>query len=530
MRTLARLSLLTLLATLLVALAPTVDAQTPQRGGTLIHGIDSNPETLLPALSTGGVTWATGCKIFNGLVYLDKQVRPQPELADSWSVSKDRRQITFKLRQGVTWHDGKPFSSADVRFTFTEVLAKFHPATKSAFATVASVEAPDPQTVVVKFKEPYGPFLQHMTCQYGAIVPQHIYGGSDILKNPRGSDNPVGTGPFMFREYVRGSHITYVRNPNYFRKDLPYLDRVVSKIIPDSSARTLALESGEVDYINSFMLPKEQVPQLMKNPNLQTVQETDLPGNYLLFFNTRLKSLESPKVRHALAMGINREQIIQQAFFGLGSVGRSAVSHALSWAYNPKIDYRKLFPYDPARANQLLDEAGFRRGAGGVRFSISMVYQSAFTALDPIAQILRSNWRDIGVDLQLQPVERQLMIEKVFTKPDFGVTSIPYTTGGDPAIGVVRAYITADKTVRPFTNPTGYSNKEVDSLAAQGQATLEVAERAKFYYEFQEIAARDLPVLNLVDRPEVDVASKKVHGLWQRAVPYDGWEYIWMSK
>lgn len=292
MRTLARLALITLVAMFLLALSPAADAQAPQRGGTLIHGIDSNPETLLPALSTGGVTWATGCKIFNGLVYLDKQVRPQPELADSWTVSKDRKQITF----------------------------------------------------------------------------------------------------------------------------------------------------------------------------------------------------------------------------------------------NPKIDYRKLFPYDPARANRLLDEAGVRRGAGGARFPISMVYQSAFTALEPIAQILRSNWRDIGVDLQLQPVERQLMIEKVFTNPDFGVTSIPCTTGGDPAIGVVRAYITAGKPVRPFTNPTGYSNKEVDGLAAQGQATLEVSERAKFYHEFQEIVARDLPVLNLVDRPEVDVASKKVHGLWQRAVPYDGWEYFWMSK
>jgi peptide/nickel transport system substrate-binding protein len=528
MNTMKTLSLIVVAVALGVAAG--AGAQEPQRGGTLIHAIDSNPETLVPALTTAGVTWATGCKIFNGLVYMDRQYRPQPELAESWTVSRDGKQIIFKLRQGIQWHDGKPFTSADVHFTFTEVLPKYHPATRPAFQHVAAVEAPDASTVVVKFKEPYAPFLTHMMCQYGAIVPKHIYAGTDILKNPRNTDNPVGTGPFMFKEWQRGSHIVYVRNPNYWRKGLPYLDRVISKIIPDQSARALALETGEVDFINSFMLPKDQVPQLAKNANLQSKQDVDLPGNYMLFFNTRVKPLDQAKARQALTVGLNREQIIQQAFFGLGGSGRSAVSQALAWAYNPKIDYRKMYAFDPARANQMLDEAGLKRGAGGTRFAISMVYQPAFTALEPIAQIIRSNWRDLGVDVQLQPVERQIMIDKVFNTSEFGITVIPYTTGGDPAIGVVRSYVTAAKPVRPFTNPTGYSNPEVDRLARLGASTLDLEERAKHYFQIQEIVAQDLPAVNIVDRPEVDVASKKARGLWQRAVPYDGWEFIWMSK
>lgn len=525
-------SIVTTAAIVALAFGPVAGAraQEPQRGGTLVHAIDSNPETLVPAMTTAGVTWATGCKLFNGLVYLDRQYRPQPELAESWTVSKDGRQITFKLRQGVQWHDGKPFTSADVHFSFTEVHAKYHPATRTAFQNVAAVEAPDASTVVVRFKEPYAPFLTHMLCQYGAIVPKHVYAGTEILKNPRNTDGPIGTGPFMFKEWVRGSHIGYVRNPGYWRKGLPYLDRVISKIVPDPSARALALETGEVDYINSFMLSKDQVPQLAKRPGLQSRQDVDLPGNYVLFYNTRVKPLDQVKVRQALMVGLGREQIIQQAFFGLGSVGRSAVSHSLGWAHNPQVDYRKMYPFDPARANRMLDESGLPRGAGGVRFAITMVYQPAYTALEPIAQIIRSHWRDLGVDVQLQPVERQVMLDKIFNQSAFGITVIPYTTGGDPAIGVVRSYVTAATPVRPFTNPTGYSNPEVDRLAKAGASTLDLEERAKHYVRLQEIVARDLPAVNLVDRPEVDVASRKVQGLWQRAVPYDGWEFLWMSK
>jgi peptide/nickel transport system substrate-binding protein len=178
----------------------------------------------------------------------------------------------------------------------------------------------------------------------------------------------------------------------------------------------------------------------------------------------------------------------------------------------------------------MLDESGLARGAGGVRFARTMVYQPAYTALEPIAQILRSHWRDLGVDVQLQPVERQVMLDKNFNQSAFGITVIPYTTGGDPAIGVVRSYVTATTPVRPFTNPTGYSNPEVDRLAKAGASTLDLEERAKHYVRLQEIVARDLPAVNLVDRPEVDVASRKVQGLWQRAVPYDGWEFLWMSK
>ena len=231
-------------------------SETPRHGGTMVFAIGANPETLNPAVTTGVEALGVACKMFNGLVYLDRDWNPQPELARSWTVSKDGLRITFSLQPNVKWHDGQAFSSADVKFTMEEVLAKFHPRTRLAFVNVEAVDAPDPLTVVVRFKKAYAPFLHQMTCQEAAILPRHLYQGTDVLKNPRNSDAPIGTGPFKWGRWVRGDFIEMVRNDQYFRPGLPYLDKMIAKITPDAPARVLALEAGDVDYIQSFFLLK----------------------------------------------------------------------------------------------------------------------------------------------------------------------------------------------------------------------------------------------------------------------------------
>ncbi len=234
--------------------------------------------------------------------------------------------------------------------------------------------------MVVAFSKPYAPFLHQMTCQEGAIIPKHLYEGTEILKNPHNTDRPIGTGPFRWKEWVRGSHITMERNPDYFRPGLPYLDRMIAKIIPDQAARTLALEAGEVDFIQSYFLPKERVQQLAKLPALQMMQDTDQPGNFLLFFNMRNKPLDDPRVRQALATALDRQLMVDQVLFGLGTVGRSAIHRAYGWAAAQDVDYAKLYAYDPARAKRMLDEAGYRE-KGGPRFSILMRITELFQVL-----------------------------------------------------------------------------------------------------------------------------------------------------
>lgn len=514
------------LGTLALAAGRAPAQEAPRYGGTFVFAIGANPETLNPAITTGVEALAVACKMFNGLVYLDRDWNPQPELAAAWTVARDGLRIVFKLQPNVRWHDGKPFTAADVKFTMEEVLAKFHPRTRLAFANVEGVDAPDPLTVVVRFKNAYAPFLQQMTCQEAAILPKHLYEGGDILKHPRNNDQPIGTGPFRWGRWVRGDFIELTRNDQYFRPGLPYLDKMVAKIMPDASARVLALEAGEVDYLQSFFLLKQEVARLRQNSAVQVKQDTDLPGNFLLFFNTQRKPLDDRRVRQALAMGLNRRQVLEQAVFGLGAVGRSAIHVNLKWAYNPAVDYTKLYPYDPARANALLDQAGHRRGADGTRFRLRLVYNVAQAGFGAMAEIARNNWKALGVEVSAEPVEFQVTLDKVFAKRDYDVSLQPYTTAGDPAIGIARAYVTMNEG-RPFTNPTGYSNPKVDELFTQAATVPAREERRKLYFEVQRIIAEDLPTLNLIDRTEADAASAKFRGLWQSAEPYDEWDRVW---
>ena len=515
--------------TVVVASAAAGAQEAPKRGGTLVFAIGANPETLNPAVTTGVEALAVACKMFNGLVYLDRDWNPQPELARAWTVARDGLRITFSLAPNVTWHDGKPFSSADVKFTMEEVLAKLHPRTRLAFANVEGVDAPDPLTVVVRFRKAYAPFMQQMTCQEAAILPKHLFEGTDVLKNPHASDHPIGTGPFKWGRWVRGDFIEMVRNDRYFRAGMPYLDKVVAKVMPDAASRVLALESGDVDYIQSFFLLKQEVARLRKDANLQVKQDTDLPGNFLLFFNTRNKPLDDKRVRQALTMGLNRGQLLEQAVFGLGSVGKSAIHVGLRWAYDPAVDYTKRYPYDAARANALLDEAGHRRGGDGTRFRLRLVYNAAQAGFQAMAEIARDNWKALGVDVALEPAEFQVVLQKVFSKPDYDVSLQPYTTAGDPAIGIARAYVTMNEG-RPFTNPTGYSNPKLDELLARAATVPARDERRKLYSEAQRIIADDLPTLNLIDRTEVDAARAGLRGLWQSAEPYDEWDRVWWMQ
>ena len=192
------------------------------------------------------------------------------------------------------------------------------------------------------------------------------------------------------------------------------------------------------------------------------------------------------------------------------------------------MDYHKLYPYDPARAGRLLDEAGYSRGAGSVRFKLRLLFTAAQAAFLPMADIIRSNLQEIGVQVVLEPTDAQVTTDRAFTKFDFDLTLQPYTTAGDPAIGISRVYVT-NEAKRPFTNPTGYSNARVDELFARGASLLLQEERRRPYFEVQKILADDLPTLVLVERVEVDAASAKFKGLWVSSQPYDQWDRVWWT-
>ncbi|HSC70752.1 MAG TPA: ABC transporter substrate-binding protein, partial [Candidatus Methylomirabilis sp.] len=221
----------------------------PKYGGTFVVAIVNDPTTLNPATSSDFYVKIISGTVFDTLVNLDFNLTPVPRLATSWDVSKDGLTYTFHLAK-ATWHDGKPLTSEDVKFTVEQVLGPYHPSGAQYKDRIQEIQTPNPQTVVFRLKTPFGPFLV-MLANDLYIVPKHIYQGTDILKNPARL-TPVGTGPFKLAEWKKGDYVRVVRNPDYFMEGKPYLDEIVFKVAADAGARMLAFEKGEIDYLSFY--------------------------------------------------------------------------------------------------------------------------------------------------------------------------------------------------------------------------------------------------------------------------------------
>ena len=239
----------------------------PKHGGTLNYLLKPEPPHLVGALSTADAVWQATPKFHNGLLNYDPDMNPVPELAESWAVSDDGLAITFQLRQGVKFHDGQEFTSADVKYTMEEVIKKYHPRGRTVFGNLDRVDTPDAYTAVFRFSTP-SPFVMFaFNASETPMLPAHIYEGSDPRENPN-NNAPIGTGPFRFVEWQKGQFILAERNADYWDGDKPYLDKVVMRIIPDASARAVAFESGEVDVGGPWPVAVAEQERLGNLPNL----------------------------------------------------------------------------------------------------------------------------------------------------------------------------------------------------------------------------------------------------------------------
>jgi peptide/nickel transport system substrate-binding protein len=482
---------------------------------TAILGIDADPPTLNPALSTDYGTGDVGAKILEGLVWLDRTYTPQPSLATAWTVAPDGKSFRFSLRQGVAWHDGTPFSADDVVFTFNEVLAKYHPRTSALLKSIgAKVTAPDAGTVLVTLDKGYAPFLVQLSVFDAPILPKHLYAGGDIPANPA-NQAPVGTGPFRFAGWNRGATIRTERNPAWWGGKAG-LDEIVFQIVPQPANRSSGLETGEIDAVVDFYLPKPDEPRLMQDASLQFRKGVNIPAVYFLAFNTQRPAFANKLARQALACAIDRERLVRQVMNGLARPGYGAFGDGFKWLLDEPDDYAHKYPLDPARAKTLLAQAGYDGKP------VALVYDAARPQLRAGAQIVRDNLRQIGMDVDLQPLERAVQIDRVFAKHDFDLTLQSFFSAGDPAIGYHRMYLTQTGN-KAFTNATGYSNPEVDRLLGEAGTAPDRDERAKLYRQLQAILNDDLPSLVLFDEETVDFATKKLAGLWPAIDARDQW-------
>lgn len=473
----------------------------PTPGGTAIVAISADPGHFNPGITTGANVHTVADSIFNGLVGLSANLRPEPDLAASWDINEDSTVYTFHLVPGVQWHDGQPFTSADVKFTFEEILFNHHSRTKAGLGSVVeSIETPDELTVVFRFSEPYGPLLQRLDVTEAPILPKHIYEGTDPVENPANLQ-PVGTGPFKLESYSKDDSVTLVRNENYFKPGLPYLDRLVFRVIPDDNTQLLALEQGEVDYIGR--VPGPEVDRLRSLGDFTVVGSTTGAGGgnciMTITFNLEREVFQDLRVRQAFAHAVNRQQILEQVIFNQGRVAGAPISSGIPWAH--AYGALNAYNYDPEQAKELLDAAGYQPGADGTRFTIDIVH---FPAFNKYSEVMKQNLAEVGINLNVRPLDREAAVDTIFNQRDFDTNLISYCNGLDPDIGVRRMYVSDNIGNIPFSNGATYRNERVDELFATAGATADLSRRTQMYREIQEILAEDLPYWWLV---ETDFAS-----------------------
>ena len=489
--------------------------------GTAVLGIDTDPPTLNIGTTTDFTAGDVSAKIFEGLIFLDPNYEPKPSLATAWNISADGKTYRFTLRRGVKWHDGKDFTSADVKYTFVEILAKMHPRGAPVFKNLGiEVDTPDAHTVVFRLQKPYGPFLSQMTVFDGPILPRHLYEGSNIATNPA-NQKPVGTGPFMFAEWKRGASIRLTRNPNYWDGEKPYLEQIVFQIIPQGPNRVPALQTGEIDELLDFYTPKPEVPRLMADKNLYTRRGVNIPAIWFMMYNTKVGVFANKDARHALAFAIDRNRIVKQVMQGLARPGAGAFGDGFKWLLNEEVSYAKKYPYDPARAKALLAKAGIKPGTTTVR----LPFDVGRPQMRAQSQIIQDNLRQVGLEVKLEPLERSVLFERVYAKRDFDLTLQSFYSAGDPAIGYTRLYNTYTGT-SPSTNASGYSNAKVDEMLGLAATAADRGARAKIYKELQVILNEDLPTLVLFDEETVDTASKKLSGVFPALDARDQWSGV----
>ncbi|MCF8466263.1 MAG: ABC transporter substrate-binding protein [Sneathiella sp.] len=497
-------------------------ADEPKNGGTLVIGTTQKARHLNPAVQSGIATAVPGTQIFATPLRFDANWVPHPYLAESWSVSDDGKSITLKLRANARFHDGVPITSEDVAFSLQTVKDN-HPF-KSMFAPVTSVVTPDPLTAVINFDKPHPAAFLAMSSALLPIIPKHIYGdGQDIKTHPANSA-PVGSGPFKFVEYKPGEYIILEKNPDYFIKDRPYLDKIIIKNYKDPTSLALAMDKGEINMY-PFLAPTKDIARLKKNDKIIVTDkgyEAVGPINWLAF-NTENQYLKDKRVRQAIAYAMDRDFIIKALLGGESKAATGPVAPGSPF-YAPNV---QKYDVNLDKANALLDEAGFPKGDGDMRFKLTIDYIPGSAELQKgVAEYLKSQLKKVGIDVELRASPDFPTWAKRVGGHDFDMTMDIVFNWGDPVIGVHRTYLCDNiKKGVIWSNTQSYCNKEVDALLNEAGSELDQAKRIALYNKAQEIIVEDAPIAFINVLPYHTAYSKTIGNppltIWGTMAPLD---------
>jgi len=483
-------------------LAPAT-AQNAQNEFTFRFSLTEGAPKNFVQVTGGGPQQYISALIFDPLVVVDLITFDiLPSLAETWDISSDGLTYTFHLTHNAKWHDGVPFTSADVKFTFDGIIEKKYDG-YGFLQGITKIETPDDYTVVITLKKADAAFLIKVNGRYSGlteILPKHILDGTDWTQNPF-AQKPIGTGPYKFESYD-GNKVVLVRNDDYFGGK-PGFAKIEATVIPDVTLAMKAFENNDLDWLYG------QVSSLSEYVRLK-----NLPGNegasFFMFvdsleFNVNKAPFDNLKVRQAFTYAIDRNELNQKIYLGQGVAQVNPVfPDWLKWAVSPDV---KLPGYDPDMANRLLDEAGFTKGSDGTRFSMKISYASPYSPPPEFVDVLKSQLAKVGIAVEHEANEWDIWWEKVYKNKDFDVSLHHIIVVGDPEIGV-----TNEVDPNSFYY-FGYDNPEVLNMYKSAAALTDRTKRAQIYAEIQKKLLADVPYFCLVDAPTPHLWKSTVTGI-----------------
>ena len=453
--------------------------------------LESMPTNLDPRIGTDAFSEHIDYLLFDGLLQRDQHLGLAPDLAEKWEMP-DAQTYVFHLRHGVRFSNGHPLTSADVKFTFDSIRSgAIKTAKRGAFALVDSVTAPDAWTVIFHLRAPYASFPLNLIRQAVGVVPQNA--GADFAQHP------VGTGPFHLVHLITDEEVLIERNPSYFA-GAPTLERVRFRIVPDALVRALELRKGSGDLEYNSLTP-DMVGALGRDENIEVARA---PGTALAYiaFNFDDTILKNRQVRQALAYATDREALIKYLLRGQARPAASLLppNH---WAY----DATSHYDYDPARANSLLDAAGFPRGRDGIRFHLELK-TSTDESTRLLAAALQNQWHQVGVQLDLHSLEFATFYADI-TRGSFQLYTLRWLGANlDPDIF---DYVFDSAKIPPAgANRGHYRNPQLDALLAQARVTLDEVKRKEILSQIQKTVAEDEPYINLWYYDNVCVHRRRI--------------------
>jgi glutathione transport system substrate-binding protein len=470
----------------------------------VVLAIGGQPETLDPYNTNTTLTTAVTKSFYQGLFEFDKDLKVRNVLAESYSVSKDGLVYTFKLREGVKFHDGTPFNAEAVKANLDRVT---NPDNKLArynqFNRITKVEVVSPYSVRVTLKEPFGPFINSLAHASAAIIsPTALkkYGNQDI------AFHPVGTGPFVFEEWKQTDFVKVKKFDGYWKKGYPKVDSITWKPVLENNTRAAMLQTGETDF--AYPLPYEQAAALESNAKLKVTSSPSIIVRYISF-NMLQKPFDNLKVRQAINYAINKEALAKVAFGGFAAPAEGVVPQGVLYAHK-----MPAWPYDPAKARQLLKEAGYPNGFESVLWS---AYTT--TTAQKTIQFVQQQLAQVGIKVAVQSLEPGQRTEWVQTAPDAKTAKVRmYYAGWSSSTGeadwALRPLLATEAWPPKLNNTAYYSNAQVDGAIAKALTSTNDKEKTQLYREAQEQIMKDLPWAPLVTEKNLYATSKRLSGVF----------------